>query len=248
MKQTTAFDILKSGQNVFITGSAGTGKTHLLGQFIEYLRERKVAPTIVAPTGIVASHLRGQTIHSFFSLGIRDSIDDGFVASLLAKKPVKARLTKIKILIVDEVSMISPEIFSSMDRILRAFLSPHKPYGGVQVILSGDFFQLPPVVREPREKRFAWQSIAWRELGLKTCYLVEKFRQNDDRLIKILDEIRSGEVSDASLAMLEGRKHKVLERDFTPTRLYTHNIDVDRINQSELDQSQSQRQQRPLHR
>ena len=82
MTQSTASDILKAGQNVFITGSAGTGKTHLLNQFIQYLKERRVTPTIVAPTGISASHLKGQTIHSYFSLGIQEFISDQYIGTL----------------------------------------------------------------------------------------------------------------------------------------------------------------------
>jgi len=187
MKQNTALDILKAGKNVFITGSAGTGKTYLLNLYTQYLKERRVYPTIVAPTGIAASHLGGQTIHSFFSLGIRDSIDEGYVDFLLDKKYLKTRFSKLKLLIIDEVSMISPEIFSSMDLILRGFKGTDAPFGGVQVVISGDFFQLPPVSKVPKEKRFAWQSPAWKALDLHTCYLEEKFRQDDDRLIQVLD-------------------------------------------------------------
>ncbi len=234
MKQTTALDILKSGQNVFITGSAGTGKTYLLNQFIHYLKERRIIPAIVAPTGIAASHLKGQTVHSYFSLGIRDSIDDGYIEFLLEKKYLVTRFSKLKILIIDEVSMISPEIFSSMDQILRAFKGTVKPFGGVQVVLSGDFFQLPPVSKTYKEKRFAWQSPAWKELELRTCYLEKKFRQDDDKLITILDEIRSGQVSEASHEIFNSRYHKELDIDFRPTKLYTHNIDVNRINDQEL--------------
>ncbi|MDQ7046887.1 MAG: AAA family ATPase [Sulfurovum sp.] len=159
MKQKTALDILKSGKNVFITGSAGTGKTYLLNLYTQYLKERRVYPTIVAPTGIAASHLGGQTIHSFFSLGIRDSIDEGYVDFLLDKKYLKSRFSKLKLLIIDEVSMISPEIFSSMDLILRGFKGTDAPFGGVQVVISGDFFQLPPVSKVPKDKRFAWRHL-----------------------------------------------------------------------------------------
>ncbi|MEA3492204.1 MAG: AAA family ATPase [Campylobacterota bacterium] len=234
MNQTTALDILRSGENVFITGSAGTGKTYLLNQFIEYLKERRVTPAIVAPTGIAASHLRGQTIHSYFSLGIRDTIDDGYIEFLMEKRYLAKRFSKLKILIIDEVSMISPEIFSSMDQILRAFKGTTQPFGGIQVVLSGDFFQLPPVSKVYKEKRFAWQSPVWRELNLKTSYLEKKFRQVDDKLITVLDEIRSGQVSKISHDIFNSRYHKVLNIDFTPTKLYTHNIDVDRINDQEL--------------
>ncbi|PHS31985.1 MAG: helicase [Sulfurovum sp.] len=234
MKQNTALNILKSGENVFITGSAGTGKTYLLNLYTQYLKERRVYPTIVAPTGIAASHLGGQTIHSFFSLGIRESIDEGYVEFLLDKKYLKTRFSKLKLLIIDEVSMVSPELFYSMDLILRGFKGTDAPFGGVQVVISGDFFQLPPISKVPKDKRFAWQASAWKALELQTCYLEEKFRQDDSRLIGILDDIRSGEISATSEELLASRHEATLAID-TPTRLYTHNLDVDRINQEELD-------------
>jgi len=233
MKQNTALDILKSGKNVFITGSAGTGKTYLLNEYTQYLKERRVYPTIVAPTGIAASHLGGQTIHSFFALGIRESIDEGYVEFLMDKKYLKTRFSKLKLLIIDEVSMVSPELFSSMDLILRGFKGTDAPFGGVQVVISGDFFQLPPVSKVPKDKRFSWQSPAWKALDLQTCYLQKKFRQDDDKLIGILDDIRSGEISASSEALLASRHEKELSIA-TPTKLYTHNVDVDRINLSEL--------------
>jgi hypothetical protein len=235
MKQITTLNILKSGQNVFITGSAGTGKTYLLNLFIQYLKERQIHPTVVAPTGIAASHLKGQTIHSFFALGIRDTVvDNGYVEFLLEKSYLKSRFSKLKVLIIDEVSMVSPEIFASMDKVLRAFKNSPEPFGGVQVVISGDFFQLPPVSKVFKEKRFAWQSPVWKDLGLKSCYLEEKFRQDDNQLIQILDDIRLGEVSSASRQLLESRFHKELDGNFIPTKLYTHNVDVDRINLEEL--------------
>jgi len=235
MKQETALNILKSGKNVFITGSAGTGKTYLLNQYIQYLKERRIYPTIVAPTGIAASHLKGQTIHSFFALGIRDTVvDNGYVEFLLEKSYLKSRFSKLKLLIIDEVSMVSPEIFASMDKVLRAFKNNPEPFGGVQVIISGDFFQLPPVSKEFKEKRFAWQTPVWKALGLKSCYLQQKFRQDDNSLIQILDEIRLASVSESSHTLLESRFHKELSSNYRPTKLYTHNIDVDRINLEEL--------------
>lgn len=239
MKQNTALNILKSGKNVFITGSAGTGKTYLLKLYTQYLKERRIYPTIVAPTGIAASHLGGQTIHSFFSLGIRDSIDEGYVDFLLEKKYLKTRFSKLKLLIIDEVSMVSPEMFSAMDLILRGFKGNDMPFGGVQVVISGDFFQLPPVSKTPKEKRFSWQSASWKALELQTCYLEDKFRQDDDKLIGILDDIRSGEISATSKELLVSRHEKELSTS-TPTRLYTHNLDVDRINEQELSKLESQ--------
>ena len=235
MKQITALNILKTGKNVFVTGSAGTGKTYLLNQYIQYLKERRIYATIVAPTGIAASHLKGQTIHSFFALGIRDTtVDNGYVEFLQDKSYLKTRFSKLQVLIIDEVSMVSPEIFASMDKVLRAFKNSPEPFGGVQVVISGDFFQLPPVSKEYKEKRFAWQSPVWKALALKSCYLQEKFRQDDDQLIKILDEIRTGEVSSESQSVLDDCFEKELNSEFRATKLYTHNMDVDRINLEEL--------------
>ena len=184
--QQTALKILKTGQNVFLTGSAGTGKTHILNEFVLYLKSRKVIPTIVAPTGIAASHLNGQTIHSYFSLGIRDSIDEYFISNLIEKKYLQTRFKKLKVLIIDEISMVSPNMFTSIDKILRAFKQNDNPFGGIQVILSGDFFQLPPISKNNDGKRFAWQSPSWKELDLQTCYLEKKFRQDDNQLIFVL--------------------------------------------------------------
>lgn len=232
--QEIALKILKSGQNVFLTGSAGTGKTHILNEFVLYLKARKILPTIVAPTGIAASHLNGQTIHSYFSLGIRDSIDESFISSLLEKKYLQTRFKKLKILIIDEISMVSPNVFSAIDQILRAFKQNDEPFAGIQVILSGDFFQLPPISKNIEGKRFAWQSPSWKNLDLQTCYLEKKFRQDDNQLIFVLDEIRSGQVSQKSHDILNARYQKDLDIDFTPTKLYTHNMDVDRINNDEL--------------
>lgn len=233
MKQSTALNLLKSGKNIFMTGSAGTGKTYVLRQYIQYLKERRIHPTVVAPTGIAASHLKGQTIHSFFALGIRDTVvDNGYVEFLLEKSYLKSRFSKLKVLIIDEVSMVSPEIFASMDKVLRAFKNNPEPFGGVQVVISGDFFQLPPVSKVFKEKRFAWQSPVWKALELRSCYLEEKFRQDDDRLIQVLDEIRSGEVSSKAKSILDEAFHTQLEQQ--ATKLFTHNVDVDRINIEEL--------------
>ena len=234
MKQETALNILKLGKNVFITGSAGTGKTYILNQYIKYLKKEGINPSVVAPTGISASHLKGQTIHSFFSLGIRDKIDDGYIEYLLDKKYLRKKFSKIKVLIIDEVSMVSPEIFSAMDIILQSFKGSIEPFGGVQVVISGDFFQLPPISKEPKEKRFAWQSESWRDLNLTSCYLEDKFRQEDDKLIRVLDDIRSGNITDITHTILRSRYKKSLSPNFTPTKLYTHNFDVDRINNAEL--------------
>ncbi|SFV66321.1 putative helicase [hydrothermal vent metagenome] len=239
MKQSTALDILKSGENVFITGSAGTGKTYLLNEYIQYLKAHLVFPAIVAPTGLSASHIKGQTIHSFFGIGIREFIDTDFIEVLLARRYLRTRFKNVEVLIIDEISMVSPQLFSNMDRILQAFKNSPKPFGGVQVIASGDFFQLPPIFKEVTEHKFAWQSPSWRDLDFKTSYLEVKFRQDDSKLISILDDIRAGEISKQTYETLESCHLKELKLNHRPTRLYTHNIDVDRINEGELNKLKS---------
>ncbi|MBT4849332.1 AAA family ATPase [Candidatus Parcubacteria bacterium] len=235
MKQTTALEILKAGHNVFLTGSAGTGKTYLLNQYIDYLKERDIDLAITAPTGIAASHINGMTIHSFFGIGIRENVDEYFLDSLVQKEFLHKRINKLKVLIIDEISMVSPDLFLSIDKILRAFKYPGKPFGGVQLVLSGDFFQLPPVSRSSNSSRFAWQAESWKDAELKSCYLTEKFRQSDQSLINILDEIRSGEISEESMEVFRSCYRKELKSDFKVTKLYTHNKDVDRINEQELE-------------
>ena len=234
MNQKTAFKILASGANVFLTGSAGTGKTFVLNQYIEYLRERGIEPAIVAPTGIAASHIGGKTIHSFFSVGIRENINDYYLRWMKKQLFLEKRFKGLKVLIIDEISMVSPELFISMDRILRAFKDEEKFFGGVQIVLAGDFFQLPPVNKKHQEIKFAWQTNLWQAMNLKVCYLEEKFRQENDVLANILDEIRFGEVSEESMDIFRSRYKKKLISGFEITKLYTHNVDVDKINNNEL--------------
>ena len=102
MKQSTAFEILKSGRNVFLTGSAGSGKTYVLNQYIQYLRERGICVAVTASTGIAATHLGGQTIHSWSGLGIRDVLSDRDLEAIFKKKPLRNRIEKARVLIIDE--------------------------------------------------------------------------------------------------------------------------------------------------
>ncbi|MFA9374196.1 MAG: AAA family ATPase [Poseidonibacter sp.] len=234
--QSATLNILKLGKNVFLTGSAGTGKTHILKEYISYLRDSGIFPSILAPTGIAASLLNGKTIHSFFALGIRDFFSDDDIYNIATNPRLKKRFKELKVLIIDEVSMISPTIFSVMDKVLQIAKKNDKSFGGIQIILSGDFFQLPPISRTKDEKRFAWQSPSWKEADLKTCYLTKKYRQNQENSIsKVLDNIREGIISQEAKDILDSRVGKSLDIDFSPTKLYTHNIDVDSENQKELD-------------
>lgn len=233
MDQHTTLEILKSGHNVFLTGAPGTGKTYVVNQYISYLHEHGVFPALVAPTGIAASHINGQTIHSFFGLGIKDEITEEDVEKILQKPQVMKNLKKMRVLIIDEISMLSPLLLDAIDLILRSYHVSLDPFGGIQVIFSGDFFQLPPVRSDP-QYRFAWQSHAWQRLDPVICYLQKSYRQQDDPLLELLQEIRGQRVSEDSMDMLRKRYRRNPEHTNEPTKLYTHNADIDRINYAQL--------------
>ncbi|MBL4624179.1 MAG: AAA family ATPase [Flavobacteriales bacterium] len=235
MKQSQALDILKSGQNVFLTGSAGTGKTYVLNEYIRYLKGRKVPVAVTASTGIAATHMNGMTIHSWSGIGIKSAITSSNLSSMKTKKYLKEHLEKAQVLIVDEISMLHLGQLNSVNTVLKYFKNSERAFGGIQVVFSGDFFQLPPIGYEPIGQRFAFMSPAWVEAGLAVCYLTEQFRQDDNELNDILNEIRTASLSNKSRNHLINAQNTKLSSKLTPTKLYTHNIDVDRINIEHLD-------------
>ncbi len=230
MLQNEALDILKMGHNVYLTGAAGAGKTYVLNEYIKYLRENHIVVGVTASTGIAATHMNGMTIHSWAGLGIGDSID---IERILAKSTVKKRMAETKVLLIDEVSMLDGHVLDAVDEITRAFKNKTKPFGGLQVVLSGDIFQLPPVTKNG-EPYFVFNSEAWRSMNLKICYLEEQHRQDDSNLLSILNAIRSNNVDETHFEELSERiKPAPLDEDII--KLYTHNAHVDEINTTELD-------------
>jgi ATP-dependent exoDNAse (exonuclease V) alpha subunit len=236
MQQEKALAILKSGKNAFLTGSAGTGKTYVLNQYISYLKERKVAVAVTASTGIAATHMNGMTIHSWAGIGVKEFITQGNLVSMKSKKYLKTHLEKVKVLIIDEISMLHLNQLNAVDVVLRYFQDDLLPFGGVQIVLCGDFFQLPPIGNqgETSKEKFAFMSNAWVKANMSVCYLTEQYRQSDNDLNLILNEIRTGEISKKSYAKLKKAANNKLEGDTDPTKLYTHNYDVDRINAEHL--------------
>lgn len=236
MNQEKALSILKSGSNVFLTGSAGTGKTYVLNQYIKYLKARKIPVSITASTGIAATHLQGTTIHAWSGIGIKDALTKRNLRELKEKKYLKKNIDKSKVLIIDEISMLHKKQFDLVNEVLQYFRETEDPFGGIQLVLCGDFFQLPPIGNssEVNKDKFCFMSQAWLDAKLSICYLTEQFRQTDTKLDEILNEIRSGYVSSNSIEMLRSSNEEI-EAD-EPTRLYTHNIDVDRINSQHMNE------------
>ncbi len=234
MNQEKALSLLKTGRNIFLTGSAGTGKTYVLNQYIEYLKERKIPVSITASTGIAATHLEGTTIHAWSGIGIKNSLSPRNLNDLKEKKYLKKNIDKSKVLIIDEISMLHKKQLDMVNMVLKYFRETNEAFGGIQLILCGDFFQLPPIGErnEINRDKFSFMSQAWLDANLSICYLTDQYRQTDNNLNDILNEIRTGSISQNSRAILSSN-NKELDDD-EPTKLYTHNIDVDRINTKHL--------------
>ncbi len=238
MTQKEALDILKMGHNVYLTGAAGSGKTHLLNDYIEYLKSHDVDVGVTASTGIASTHLGGTTIHAWSGIGVRDRISEHELEGMEEKSYLWKRFERARVLIIDEISMLHHFRLDLVDRVLRFFKRNEHPFGGLQVILCGDFFQLPPVSRQGEiPAQFIYKALAWEALDLKVCYLHEQFRQREDGLLSILNAIRKNDIDDGVMEQLRSRYNKepsVKLKDIRPTKLYTHNINVDEINHHHL--------------
>lgn len=240
MNQKEALDVLKMGHNVFLTGPAGSGKTFLLNKYIEYLKDEDIAVGITASTGIASTHLGGRTIHSWAGFGIQDEISTKHMMRLLRSPLFANRVRSTKVLVIDEISMLHDYQLDLANQICKKIRHDPAPFGGMQVVLSGDFFQLPPVSREREEVYFVNSSNAWSEMGINVCYLGKcQYRQKDDNFIKLLNEIRKSDVSPINKEMLFARTREVDEGSINPVKLRTHNKDVDAINSFELQKIKS---------
>ncbi|MFC6166787.1 AAA family ATPase [Acinetobacter terrestris] len=230
MKQETALKLLKAGENVFLTGSAGAGKTYTLNQYINYLKARKVPVAITASTGIAATHMNGMTIHTWAGIGIKDFLSDADLKNMKERKYLKEHLENAQVLIIDEISMLHAKQLNLVNQVLKYFKESDDAFGGIQVIVAGDFFQLPPVGKNDERNRdkFCFMSDAWVEAKFRVCYLTEQHRQGNDYLNDILNAIRSQSITAEHLQALEQTRQQEIGETFT--RLYTHNMDVDAIN------------------
>ncbi len=238
MKQKTALEILKTGRNAFLTGAAGTGKTHVLKEYIAWLRKNNITVAVTASTGIAATHLSGQTIHAWSGIGIKDYLSDWDLDAMTQKQALVTRLRSTSVLIIDEISMLAAHTLENLNTVLKLVRQDDKPFGGLQIVLSGDFFQLPPVARFSGDFSFDFESIfafsapAWHEANLKILYLDEQYRQKDE-LVDILNAIRRQELDSNLLDKLKSRVGiKSEQKDIL--KLHTHNTNVDQANEEHL--------------
>ena len=233
MKQTLALAILDAGHSVFLTGPAGSGKTFVLKKFIKKARADGKAIAVTASTGLAATHLGGTTIHSWSGIGIADELHKRHLSDM--SKSRRDQIESADILIIDEVSMLHDFRLDMVDELCRSIRGVNEPFGGLQVVLSGDFYQLPPVNRsEGRQGGFITGSRAWEDLAPVICYLEEQHRQDDDELLDILTALRRKDIRRRHAEKLLQRKKLRTPFDDPTTELYTTNIDVDSVNEEKL--------------
>lgn len=235
MNQVKALDILKTGASVFLTGEPGSGKTHTINQYVAYLREHGIEPAITASTGIAATHIGGMTIHAWSGIGIKKNLTEEDLDQLGTNERLVRRINQTAVLIIDEISMLSAQTLFMVDQVIRFVRRSEEPFGGMQVVFVGDFFQLPPISRVGDDvSLFAFMSPVWVEAKTIVCYLSEQYRQEDPEFLSFLTSIRKGEVTLDTHSLLAERK-VVIGNDDVKTRLYSHNIDVDRVNDQRLE-------------
>lgn len=234
MKQKEALAIMESGVCTLLTGAAGTGKTYVLRQFITRAQKQGKTVAVTATTGLAATHLNGTTIHSWSGIGIADEIHPKMVSKM--SKSRADQLEKADILVIDEISMLHDYRLDMINEILQKVRGKDEPFGGMQVVLCGDFYQLPPVTRaEDRAGGFITNSQVWQDGIFEVCYLSEQYRQKDDETYsRILNGIRAGSMQKSDLDSLMARTKAIADPWAQSTKLLTVNVDVDSINSKEL--------------
>ena len=231
-KQNYAYNLMAQGKNIFLTGPGGVGKTALIKMFTKvYSKVKKIAVT--STTGTSALLINGTTIHSYLGIGFGSERVEKLVDKIKSMPWLKKRWTSTDVLIIDEVSMMNPELFDKVEEIARIIRKNKFPFGGIQLILSGDFCQLPVV----GSTKFCFEADSWNFCVEETVYLTEIIRQGDKIFQDVLNNVRLGNINAKVMGILKQRKGINLTNDFgiMPTKLYSTNIDVDRINNNELD-------------
>ena len=248
MTQDEALALLKTGASIFLTGQPGSGKTHTVNRYTRALARSGTSYAYTASTGIAATHGNGVTIHAWSGIGVRDALTRRDLDTLAANRRLAARIERTQALVIDEISMLPAHSLTLVDTVCRHVKGADAPFGGMQVVLVGDFFQLPPVVRRTQEHdmlplddaggayaaQFAHASRAWRDLAPTVCYLSEQHRQDDTPFLEVLAAIRANACSSLHRERLATRR---IDRDAMPegcTQLFTHNAAVDDINKRQL--------------
>lgn len=233
MNQGLALEIMLAGESVLLTGPAGAGKTFVLNQFIRLAKNEGKHVSVTATTGLAATHLGGTTIHSWAGIGVNDFVPQGFADHVA--KGRREIIEKTDVLIIDEISMLHDYRLDMVDEVCRLIRKKDEPFGGIQVVMSGDFFQLPPINRgDSRAGGFVVNSNVWQELDPTICYLSEQHRQDDEVLLDVLNALRAGDIRRNHAEKLLERVAVQPDEDAILTELHTVNIDVDTLNEKKL--------------
>ncbi|CEL62905.1 alpha-amylase [Rhizoctonia solani AG-1 IB] len=225
--------IVKDKSNVFFTGSAGTGKSVLLREVIQRLRETVKDPSriqITASTGVAALNIGGTTLHSFAGIGVAKLPIRDLLARIKASRATHHRWLTTEILVIDEISMVSAQMLDLIDTLAREIRQNTKPFGGIQLVVSGDFFQLPPVSDEPdidigleSSSWFAFQADCWERSFPQAYKLTQVFRQTETEFVQLLNELRFGITTTSSINILKGLNRAIKCNDgILPTEIYPH--------------------------
>ncbi|KAF5391863.1 hypothetical protein D9757_001833 [Collybiopsis confluens] len=231
--------VIDEGKNVFFTGAAGTGKSLLLRAIIRALRTKFFKSTdavaITASTGMAASNVGGTTIHSFGAVTPNCNDMEMMIKCIKTCRPALQRWKKSKVLIIDEVSMVDGHLFQQLHDIATILRKPTtRPFGGLQIVITGDFFQLPPVTKGNQEPLFAFESPAWRDTLDCTVNLTHVFRQKDSTFVSALNALRLGTPSDESISLFTSLSRELPGTSILPTELYPLRAQVARSNADRL--------------
>uniref|UniRef100_A0A3P8P5L5 ATP-dependent DNA helicase PIF1 n=1 Tax=Astatotilapia calliptera TaxID=8154 RepID=A0A3P8P5L5_ASTCA len=233
-EQAAVLSAVLSGKNVFFTGSAGTGKSFLLKRIMGSLPPKSTFAT--ASTGVAACHIGGTTLHNFAGIGSGSAPVEQCIE--LAQRPgVLQHWTSCRHLIIDEISMVEAQFFDKLEAVARSVRRSTEPFGGIQLIVCGDFLQLPPVSKGKEKASFCFQARSWRKVIQINMELTEVRRQTDQSFISLLQAVRVGRVTEEVTAKLIKSANHQIERDgILATRLCTHKDDVDLTNENKLQQ------------
>lgn len=241
MNQDLAIDIIvNQRKNVFLTGESGAGKTWVINECKKRFENKGLVCAVTATTGIAATHINGITIHSLTGIGVKtesDLFEHNEWHEVANKFYIKRNIMELDVIIIDEISMLHSYQLLAIDFICKYIRGMDIPFGGIQVVACGDFFQLPPVTKGSERAKFVYECPIWEDSGFTTCYLTEQFRQGDQKFLSCLRDIRKGDVGNESKAIIADLLNvsKTIDESEKTLKLYPKNVDVDRINNIELD-------------
>lgn len=234
-EQKNAYDAIVDGHNVLLTGGAGVGKSYVIRNVLSWARSNGIKIGCTASTGSAAILIKGTTIHSYLGIGIGNKSAEKLASEVRTKKKfIYNRLIVLDVLIIDEISMLSDKMLQLISEFLKVVRGDDRPFGGVQLVLCGDMFQLSPCDGDMFFKSDCWKMLV--KEGLRVIELKESHRHKDDlEFIKMLNKLRLGKCTKNIVRILKETENNTFGKDIKPTLLFSRNVDVDRINKEKFE-------------